>query len=103
MRTARAFIMVACFVVIGAFTCLSASAGNIDIGSLDGGRSARPFLGGDFDNIRADLLNPANFGPSGINQSTVSFAPAVSTITPANLAPLEVFVLTETNALSVTE
>lgn len=61
--------------------------------------SSRPFLGGDYDNLRAKLTDPANFGSGGVSPATFSFAPAIDSITAANLSGLDFFFLTEPGAL----
>jgi hypothetical protein len=68
------------------------------IGSYAG--SVRPFLGSDYSHLRADLQNPAYFGPGGVVASTFSFLPAVATIDAADLAGTDIFFLTEPGALS---
>ena len=72
----------------------------VTIGSFDGSRSGRLFSGSDYDNIRTHLADPANFGPAGIVNDTVTFAPDIATASAATLAGTDIFVLTETNSLS---
>lgn len=62
--------------------------------------SSRPFLGSNYDNLRAKLTNPANFGPGGVSPATFSFSPAIVSITAANLSGLDFFFLTEPGALA---
>lgn len=72
-----------------------AQAGSLVIGGLDGGRVFRPFSGSDYDNLRGRLTNPANFGPAGLSDKTISFAPDTSSITAGYLSTIDMFVMTE--------
>lgn len=76
--------------------------------SFDGSRSRAPFATatGDlgYSQMRADLLNPAKFGPSGSVHRTVVIAPGVPTITGSDLAGCSVFFTSVfTGALSGSE
>lgn len=73
------------------------------IGSYNSAKSSRPFLGADFDNLRANLSNPANFGPGGTVTQAVSYAPAVGSINAATLAGYDLFVLTEPFGMAAQE
>lgn len=72
-----------------------AAAGPLVIGGLDATRVFRPFSGSDYDNLRGRLTDPLRFGPSGIVDHSISFAPDMSTITSAGLTGLDVLVITE--------
>lgn len=76
---------------------------DIVIGSFDSTRSVRPFMGSDYSNLRSNLSNAANFGPGGIVNEAVSFAPEVSSVTAGALSGLDVFVITEVESLSGSE
>ena len=72
----------------------------IDVLTLDetrvqnvGGVNLNFETGNGYATVRNDLLNPANFGPSGTVPHTVNILPGVSSLTPANLAEVEVVVL----------
>lgn len=76
--------------------------------SFDGTRSRAPFATatGDlgYDQLRADLLDPAKFGPTGTVHRTVVIEPGVPTITTADLAGCNVFFTSVfTGALSGSE
>lgn len=88
----RLLAAVCCLVALSAATV---SAGPIVIGGLDASRVYRPFSGGEYDNLRARLLDPLRFGALGIVPNAVSFAPDMVAITSAALAGLDVFVMTE--------
>lgn len=80
----------------------------IEICSFSSSRSDAPFstaigtLG--YGQLRASLMNPANFGPAGIVKATVNIRAGVATLTAANLAGCDVFFTSRfSGALSGTE
>lgn len=101
----RLFALLCCLTAISSTVMTSTAwAGPIVIGGLDSTRVYRPFSGSDYDNLRARLLDPLRFSPTGIVPHSVNFAADVSTISAATLAGLDVFVLTEAyTTLSVSE
>jgi PEP-CTERM motif len=72
-----------------------ARADVINVGGIDAARSFRAFSSVDYENIRARLLNPANFGAGGVVPDTVAFAPDLSVANAASLAGLDVLVMSE--------
>jgi hypothetical protein len=58
---------------------------------------------GNYGALRADLANPANFGPGGTNPNTVTLLPDIATVTAASLVGVDVFVLFEVGTLSASE
>jgi hypothetical protein len=86
----------------------SPAAPALTVCSFDGSRSRSPFATatGDlgYDQMRADLLDPAKFGPSGTVHRTVIIAAGVPAITSSDLAGCDVFFTSVfTGALSSTE
>src|SRR2546423_1323519 len=84
------------FVILTVLVSVSLSqAQTITIGSFDGERSPVPFTGsspvGGYFKLRAFLLDPSNFGPTGSVHCPVTIAPPTPTITPEYLADKTVF------------
>ena len=80
--------------------CASLTHADFVVGSFDGSRSSRPFSAENFDNIRALLTNPGNFGPGGTVGTAISFAPAISTATAGTLAGLDMLIISEVTGLT---
>ena len=75
------------------------------IGGLDPSRSdeSRSFSSDLYDNIRARLEDPNNFGPSGVADEAVKILPEVPLVTPDSLAGVDIFILAEVTSLSTDE
>ncbi|HTY80719.1 MAG TPA: PEP-CTERM sorting domain-containing protein [Candidatus Bathyarchaeia archaeon] len=99
MRSQKLGVAISVAAVLLLIACISADAGTITIGSYDGTVSLRPFTGGDFSNLIADLLDPSNFGPGGINSSSVVIAGAVGSVNASILSGYNVFVMDEVSSL----
>ncbi len=98
----RRLCLVLCLVLSSAAG--SAGAGTMTLGGFNSSRVYRPFSGVEYDNIRGLLANPANFGPAGLADHSVVLGPDTSLVTPAYLAGVSVFIMTEvTNLLAPTE
>ena len=82
-----------------------AATGAIDILSLDGSRSARPFATSASYSVARDFLtNPVNFGPGGVYNESVTIHPAVSALSASALAAIDIVVICEQdNAFSADE
>lgn len=90
--------------IAGALLIIAAPVSQaITIGYFDGSRSTRPFDGSNYDNIRGQLLDPANFGPGGTVTESITIAPGISTATPAALSGFDVFIMSEVPSLSAAE
>ncbi len=72
-----------------------AQAGSIVVGGFDASRVYRPFSGTSYSTVRARMADPALFGPGGITDEAVSYAPDVTTVTAEYLAGVSLFVMTE--------
>lgn len=102
VRTRKFFILVVC-AALAIGLCGMQIAQAISIGSYDGSVSSRPFTGSDYSNARTHLLNPANFGAGGVVSEAVSILPAVSSVSGATLAGVDIFVITECSTRGAAE
>ena len=77
----------------------AAAAANIEFCSIGGGRSAREFPTHlQYSRFRAALLDPANFGPAGTIDRSVTIRPAIAVIDAAGLAGCDIFFFNEVAA-----
>lgn len=96
---------VGCVAALTIFGMAGAATGAIDILSLDGTRSSRPFAtSASYSVARNFLTSPLNFGPGGVHSQSVTIHPAVSAISASALASIDIVVISEQeNALSAEE
>lgn len=91
------------FLLAVAGLLFASHAAAITIGSFDGSRSGRPFTGSSYDNIRAVLSDPANFGPAGTVNAPITIAPGIAAADAASLSGYDVFIMSEVPSLSAAE
>jgi hypothetical protein len=80
-----------------------ATADHISVCSYDGTRSRAPLTTGSYATLRTALLDPANFGASGIVPLPVVLEPAIGTASAATLAGCDVFFTSVFTGATATE
>jgi hypothetical protein len=80
-----------------------ATADHISVCSYDGTRSRAPLTTGSYASLRTALLDPANFGASGIVPLPVVLEPAIATASAATLARCDVFFTSVFTGATATE
>src|SRR3954469_7138778 len=81
--------------IVGA---ISSAAAPVDVLTLDSSRTLNDFsTSAGFAFVRNDLLDPTNFGPTGVHHRGVQSITSVPSFTPASLVGIEVVILANLN------